>query len=306
MTTMRNVSNIAKFNGQNLLTWKLGCWILFQQHDLVKLVTGEEILPVETKNAEGVVTNTAARATWLEKDLLARSYFIATIEIAQQRSLVNYNTAHEMWLRISTQHLKNAADNQHALEQRFFEYRFHPEHDVMHHITEIETIANQLQDINAPVTESQIVGYATSQKAYHRWSPTERKIKISRDVIFYEQINDNPFSSSEPTNSFFFEQSPLQPSTTSQIERETEKSNPDIQFEPSNPTELPTPDVQLESSDIPTSVPDVSTSTDNQPETSLPPINPTASNPPVVVQPAPNTPVRVSPYPLRIRITKRQ
>ncbi|XP_045034653.1 uncharacterized protein LOC116930531 [Daphnia magna] len=62
-----------------------------------------------------------------------------------------------MWLRISTQHLKNAADNQHALEQRFFEYRFHPENDVMHHITEIETIANQLRDINAPVTESQIM-----------------------------------------------------------------------------------------------------------------------------------------------------
>ena len=62
-----------------------------------------------------------------------------------------------MWQRISTQHLKNAADNQHALEQRFFEHRFHPEHDVMHHITEIETIANQLRDINAPVTESQIM-----------------------------------------------------------------------------------------------------------------------------------------------------
>ena len=42
MTTTRDVSNIAKFNGQNLPTWKLGCWILFQQHDLVKLVTGEE------------------------------------------------------------------------------------------------------------------------------------------------------------------------------------------------------------------------------------------------------------------------
>ena len=47
MTTMRDVNNIAKFNGQNLPTWKLGCWILFQQHDLVKLVIGEETLPVE-------------------------------------------------------------------------------------------------------------------------------------------------------------------------------------------------------------------------------------------------------------------
>jgi hypothetical protein len=62
-----------------------------------------------------------------------------------------------MWLRISAQHLKNAADNQHALEQRFFEYRFQPEHDVMFHITEIKTIASQLQDINAPVTESPLM-----------------------------------------------------------------------------------------------------------------------------------------------------
>ncbi|EFX61180.1 hypothetical protein DAPPUDRAFT_340491 [Daphnia pulex] len=68
MTTMRDVSNIAKFNGQNLPTWKLGCWILFQQHNLVKLVIGEETLPVETKNADGIVTNAAAIATWHEKD----------------------------------------------------------------------------------------------------------------------------------------------------------------------------------------------------------------------------------------------
>lgn len=157
MTTMRDVSNIAKFIGQNLPTLKLGCWILFQQHNLVKLVIGEDPLPVETRNAEGVVTNAAARDTWLEKDLLARSFFIATIEIPQQRTLVNCNTAHEMWLRISAQHLQNAADNQHALEHRFFEYRFQPEPDVMSHITEIETIANQLRDINAPVTESQLM-----------------------------------------------------------------------------------------------------------------------------------------------------
>ena len=67
---------------------------------------------------------------WHEKDFFARSYFIATIEIPQQRTLVNCNTAHEMWLRISAQHLKNTADNQHALEQRFYEYRFQPDHDM--------------------------------------------------------------------------------------------------------------------------------------------------------------------------------
>jgi hypothetical protein len=44
---MRDVSNIAKFNGKNLPTWKSGSWVLFQQHDLVKLVAGEDTPSVE-------------------------------------------------------------------------------------------------------------------------------------------------------------------------------------------------------------------------------------------------------------------
>ena len=73
------------------------------------------------------------------------------IEIPQLRTLVNCNTAHKILLRISAQHLKNVVDNQHALEQRFFEYRFHLDYDIMSHITEIQTI------VNAPVTDSQIM-----------------------------------------------------------------------------------------------------------------------------------------------------
>jgi hypothetical protein len=53
--------------------------------------------------------------------------------------------------------IKNAADNEHALQQRFFEYRFHHKNDVMYHITEIETIANQLRVMTAPFSEGQIM-----------------------------------------------------------------------------------------------------------------------------------------------------
>ena len=47
MNSMRDVNHIAKFNGQNFPLWKLGFWILLQQHDLVKVVTGEERVPTE-------------------------------------------------------------------------------------------------------------------------------------------------------------------------------------------------------------------------------------------------------------------
>ena len=63
-------------------------------------------------------------------------------------------------------------------------------------------------------------------------------------MIFDEQINGNPFSSSELTNPFFFEQSLLQPSvTTPQIERETKSqiqtSNSSHQFQLSYLHQMP-------------------------------------------------------------------
>jgi hypothetical protein len=58
-----------------------------------------------------VVTNAAAIASWHTKDTLARGYLISTIESQQQRSLINCNTAHEMWIRLSAQYLRNAVEN---------------------------------------------------------------------------------------------------------------------------------------------------------------------------------------------------
>ncbi|EFX64403.1 hypothetical protein DAPPUDRAFT_334238, partial [Daphnia pulex] len=57
MSTLREVSHIAKFNGQNFPLWKFGCWLLLEQHQLVKIVNGQERLPAETLNADRVVTN---------------------------------------------------------------------------------------------------------------------------------------------------------------------------------------------------------------------------------------------------------
>ncbi|EFX60424.1 hypothetical protein DAPPUDRAFT_335029, partial [Daphnia pulex] len=62
--TTRDVGHIVKFNGQNFPLWKFGFWILLEQHDLVKIVNGEQALPAEALNAEGVVTNRAAITAW--------------------------------------------------------------------------------------------------------------------------------------------------------------------------------------------------------------------------------------------------
>jgi hypothetical protein len=108
-------------------------------------------------NAEGVVTNRAAIAAWHVKDVLARGYLIATIESQQQRSLINCTTANQMWVRLSAQYLRNAVENRHVLQARFFEYRYKPDHDIMSHVTEVETMATELADVGAPVDSISIM-----------------------------------------------------------------------------------------------------------------------------------------------------
>ncbi|EFX69717.1 hypothetical protein DAPPUDRAFT_328780 [Daphnia pulex] len=61
--TTRDVGHIVKFNGQIFPLWKFGFWILLEQHDLVKIVNGEEALPAEAL-VEQVVTNRASIAAW--------------------------------------------------------------------------------------------------------------------------------------------------------------------------------------------------------------------------------------------------
>lgn len=62
-----------------------------------------------------------------------------------------------MWIRLSTQYLQDAVEDQHVLLQKFFEYKFQPEHDIIAHITEIETMASALNDIGATTSSIQTI-----------------------------------------------------------------------------------------------------------------------------------------------------
>ncbi|XP_046452751.1 uncharacterized protein LOC124200525 [Daphnia pulex] len=138
----REISHAVKFNGKNFPLWKFGCWLKLEQHNLVQIVNGTEQIPEQDFNEDGEVVNFEAIKDWARRDILARNYLIATIEHQQQRTLINCHTAHEMWTRLSAQHLQDAAENQHVLQHRFYEYQYQPSHDIISHITEIETLAS--------------------------------------------------------------------------------------------------------------------------------------------------------------------
>ncbi|KZR98137.1 Uncharacterized protein APZ42_006578 [Daphnia magna] len=52
MNTSKYVSHVAKFDGQNYSLWKLGLWVLLEQHDLIDIVTGGYTIPGIMEDAE--------------------------------------------------------------------------------------------------------------------------------------------------------------------------------------------------------------------------------------------------------------
>lgn len=106
---------------------------------------------------DNVVTNQAEIKAWEVKDIMASNFIYATVSDELKHSLINCETAHQMWERLSVQYLQNASDNKHLLKQQFFQLQFDVSHDVMHHITSIEALAMQLKDLGDPIPEADIV-----------------------------------------------------------------------------------------------------------------------------------------------------
>lgn len=149
-------------------------------------------------NDDGVVTNHKALNEWIRRDILARNYLVATIEHQQQRTLINCRSAYEMWSRLSAQHLQDAAENQPVLQHRFYEYQYQPSHDIMSHITEIETLASRLSDVGAAMTDIQIMTkiICTLPPSYRNFATVwdsipvdERTISLLTSRMLREEFN---------------------------------------------------------------------------------------------------------------------
>ncbi len=138
------------------------------------------LFSVQELNDEREVANYMAISDWMRRDVLAQNYLVATTEPQQQRTLINCRTAFEMWTRLSAQHLHYAAENQHVLQHRFYEYQYQPSHDVISHITEIETLASQLSDVGAPMTDIQIM---TKIKCYRNFATMWDSVPVNASTM---------------------------------------------------------------------------------------------------------------------------
>ena len=70
---------------------------------------------------------------------------------------MNCKTANSIWVKLAAQYLQNASASTHVLQARFFHYQFLKGHSMTSHITVIEGLAQQLEYLGSPTSQSQIM-----------------------------------------------------------------------------------------------------------------------------------------------------
>ena len=146
------------------------------------------------------------------------------------------------------------------------------------------------------------VGYCDGKKAYRFWDPVERRIRVSRDVIFEESIHETaeqPSSAdAEATPEFQIVCTP---------DPHPRAGNPD--YHPKSPNEMMstnqavTPREEMAQHDPIVQGADENLTDDQDITTTT--SDATKDSPPQVTQPE-NIRIRNSPYPLRVRESKRR
>ncbi|KAI9554976.1 hypothetical protein GHT06_020265 [Daphnia sinensis] len=155
MSSSKETAHIAPYDGINFSLWKLGLWVLLEQHDLIGIVQGEELLP--EMDVAGGLGNADAIASWKQRDCKARGYILSTVEISQQRILIDCTSAYQMWQALSAQHLEQASDNLYDLQARFYQYQYKKGNDMKTHIADIKAIAHHLSEVGKAIEERELI-----------------------------------------------------------------------------------------------------------------------------------------------------
>ena len=151
-------------------------------------------------DANGVITNNSAEiALWIDKDESASIAISGTLEVKWQNSLINCQTSHEMWKRLAAQHEQTAEEFQYHLLQSFFDYKYQKSHNVMDHITAIETLAAQLADIGSPLSEQDVItkiictlppSLRPVRSAWKNVDPSKRNLQLLTTRLLEEESYD--------------------------------------------------------------------------------------------------------------------
>ena len=110
--------------------------MLSKKNSLISLQEFEFITAVDQDEEDTLgdeVTNRAEIQAWKKEDIIARRILLSTIDKKLQTALVGCKTAHEIMLRLSSQHAQKSTNNKYLLNKDFNDYEYNPGTKIFKH-----------------------------------------------------------------------------------------------------------------------------------------------------------------------------
>ncbi|KAI9552221.1 hypothetical protein GHT06_022566 [Daphnia sinensis] len=149
-SNQHEATNIAEYDGHNFSLWKLGLFVLLEEHELIDV-------EFEDNDEDKNPTNLEEIQEWKRKDCKASGYILKTTKKTEQEILVDCTNANQMWNLLTAQHRERSADNQHDLLARFYDYKYKVGAGMKNHIADIKSIAHQLKEVGRPVDDREVM-----------------------------------------------------------------------------------------------------------------------------------------------------
>lgn len=152
MTNYNEESKYAmeKFNGKNFHLWKFKIQMILEEKDLWDIVSGDETKPEE-------VDNDTARRNWEKRERKAMARICLSLHDSQLMLVKNAKSATEAWQKLEQHYERKGLASKLFLRRRLFTAQLKEGQSIEQHINHIKEIAEELESINSPVTEDDLV-----------------------------------------------------------------------------------------------------------------------------------------------------
>ena len=140
---------ISKFDGTNFHAWKFKIQMVLEERDLWEVVSGE----VKAEHC----TTALDQATFKWKSRKAMAVICLSMEDSQLPLVRSASGAFDAWSKLVDHFEKKSLANKLFLRRRFFTTMMEDGDDVLSHINNLKTLAEQLKAVGAPVCEDDLV-----------------------------------------------------------------------------------------------------------------------------------------------------
>lgn len=138
---------IPKFGGEDFAVWRCQVEAHLAVSDLLEVVDGSSKRPTEQ----------GKQIEWDKNDRKARLIILSALETNVVRQIMNLKTSHEAWTRLSALYELRDKTSVQLLLQRFFDYRMTEGMSIGQHVSKIEEMARQLEDLGEKQSEAAMV-----------------------------------------------------------------------------------------------------------------------------------------------------